>query len=409
MFTRRQFHQLGAAGVAGLMLPRRRVHAAQPSVDAAGNHFSRAPGPASGVALAGVPRGSDAAAVARAVRRAAESVTDFAWLSRGDTVLIKPVCNSGNAYPATTDPVALHAMVRLLKEKGAGRVVVGDMSGVQFVRFQKDSLRGSSRALMVECGVARAAEEAGAELVAFEEAGWDGFVPETPLDGPDWKRPILMPQIAADADHIVLMPRCARHVLAGSTLGLKAAVGWWRTDSRYEYHHDAASFSRKTAEANTIPLLLDKQRLVLTSATEVLSTFGPDQGYIAKPETGLVIASRSVVSHDMVSLAWLLDSQQLATPRADREGVLNDPNQSETIVNLMNRVVTVWLGGGIRGAISAETLERYDLDSVWSDRVLQAAFRIKGGVPELDLAAIDRSVPDALRARLQGAIMPPLA
>ncbi len=74
------------------------------------------------------------------------------------------------------------------------------------------------------------------------------------------------------------MPRCARHVLAGSTLGLKAAVGYWRTDTRLEYHRDAATFQEKTAEGNTVQTLIQKQRLVLTAADKILTSFGPDQG-----------------------------------------------------------------------------------------------------------------------------------
>ena len=114
--------------------------------------------------------------MATAVRRAAEEATDFAWLSRGDSVLIKPVCNSGNTFPATTDPAALHAMILLLKEKGAGRVLVGDMSGVQFVRFQKDSLTGSTRALMKSAGLLQAAEELNLDL----DASW--MVGDAPRD-----------------------------------------------------------------------------------------------------------------------------------------------------------------------------------------------------------------------------------
>jgi uncharacterized protein (DUF362 family) len=53
----------------------------------------------------------------------------------------------------------------------------------------------------------------------------------------------MLPQVLKEADHVVLMPRCARHLLASSTLGLKAAVGWWRHDSRLEYHGKAGSFS----------------------------------------------------------------------------------------------------------------------------------------------------------------------
>lgn len=322
-------------------------------------------------------------------------------MSRGDTVLIKVVCNSGNEYPATTDPVAVNAMVRLLKEKGAGRVIVGDMSGVQFIRFSKDRTSGSSRELMTGNGIAEAAEEAGAEVVAFEEAGWDGFFEDTPVDGQSWSRPIMMPNVLLEADHVILMPRCSRHLLAGSTLGLKAAVGWWRHDSRLEYHHDAGTFSQKTAESNTAASLLAKQRLVLSSATKVLTTFGPDQGFVAEPETGLVMASPSVVAHDMASLAWLLDNQQTATPLDERDSVVDDPNRSELVVNLANRMVNVWLDGGVSSLFTAETLERYDMDMIWDDRVLARAFEISGGVPHLEYAALD--VPDDVQQRLTAA------
>lgn len=389
MLSRRRFHQLAVATGVTMALPRRRARAADPVDPATLRYSDAAP---RGVVLAGVPKGSADEETARAVRRAAEEATDFSWLSRGDVVLIKVASNSGNDYPATTDPVAVRAMVSLLREKGAGRVLVGDMSGVQFIRFSKDGLSGSSRVLMEENGIARAAEEAGAEVVAFEEAGWDGFYDETPEAGESWQAPLLMPGVLREVDHIVLMPRCARHLLAGSTLGLKAAVGWWRHDSRLEYHHDAATFSQKTAESNTAPVLLSKQRLVLSSATKVLTTFGPDQGYVAEPETGLVMASPSVVAHDMASLAWLIENQKIATPAELREGVLSDPNQSETVVNLANRLVNFWLDGSV-SALTAQTLERYDLETIWDDRVLGRAFQISGGVPELEFEAVDVPMP----------------
>jgi uncharacterized protein (DUF362 family) len=145
------------------------------------------------VAVVGVPRGSEQIALESAVRRAALAVTDFGWLSRGDTVLIKPVCNSGRRYPATTDPVALRAMIGLLRERGAGRVIVADMSGVQFIRFGKDHLRGSTRRLMQENGLASTIEAAGGVVHAFEESGWDGFHEEAPRGGARWTAPVMMP------------------------------------------------------------------------------------------------------------------------------------------------------------------------------------------------------------------------
>lgn len=398
--TRRRFGVLVGGGLAGVLVAPRPALAA-PAAPSPPLVY----GTDETVTVVGVPRGAGPEAVAAAVRRAALAATDFSWLGRGDTVMVKPVCNSGNAYPATTDPVALRAMIELLRERGAGRVLVGDMSGVQAVRFSKDHRSGSTRSLMTDAGLARAIAEAGGELRAFEEAGWDAFDPETPAGAADWVGPVLMPRVLREVDHVVLMPRCGRHVLAGSTLGLKAAVGWWRHDSRLEYHRDAATFSAKTAEANWVPSLRDKQRLVLTSATQVLTTFGPDDGHVLVPETGLVIASPSVVAHDMVSLAWLLESRR-ATPAGAREGFMDDPNGSQTFVDLANRVVSYWLGGA-GAAWRTQSLPRYDLATVWDDRVLRRAYAMAGGVPRVALAVDGTPLPAPLHAGLTGAVRLP--
>lgn len=388
--SRREFGGLAAAGACAAMLPGRvRADDAPPS-----GHALRGAAP---VAVAGVAKGSAAEETIRAVRAAAQGASDFSWLSRGDTVLIKPVCNSGNEYPATTDPLAVRAMIGLLKERGAGRVIVADMSGVQFVRFNPDRLTGSTRALLQRNGLAQATEEAGGEVHAFEEAGWDAFFEDTPVAQGAWRAPVMLPAILKEVDHVVLMPRVARHLLAGSTLGLKAAVGWWRHDSRLEYHRDAGTFSEKTADANSVRAVADKQRLVLSSATKVMTTFGPDSGHIAEPETGIVFASPDLVAHDMIGLAWLIENRA-AMDRGQRDGVLDDPNTSETFVNLANRMVTHWLGG-VGAALGAERLRRYDLNRIEDDRVLARAFAT-GARPTLELVDPDGSLPDPLRDRL---------
>lgn len=392
--NRRDFHRLALGAVAGAATASwaSRPHAALAAPSLAASSFGQQ------VALAGVARRSRDADTAAALRRAVLAATDLSWLSRGDTVLIKPVCNSGNVYPATTDPLALQAMIALLQEHGAGRVIVADMSGVQAVRFTQDSLSGSTRALMTSTGMLQAAQAAGAEVHAFEEAGWDGFYDEVPRNGVNWRQPLLLPKILKEVDHVVLMPRCSRHLLAGSTLGLKAAVGWWRHDSRLEYHHDARTFAEKTAESNSTPTLLEKQRLVVSSATKVLTTFGPDEGHVEEPETGLIIASKSVVAHDMVSLAWLLENRA-STPAEKKDGVFDDPNQSPLFVSMANRVVNHFLAGPGK-ALSADALEPWRLATVWDDKVLRRAFDVFGGVPPLELIDANDAVPDAVVSTL---------
>jgi uncharacterized protein (DUF362 family) len=347
------------------------------------------------VALSGTASGS-AEQLRAAVRVAAVAATDFAWLSRGDRVLIKPALNSGKRYPATTSPVAVAAMIELLREKGAGRVLVGDMAGAESIRLSRERVRGSTRRLMQACGMATAVLAAGGELHAFEEGGWDGFYEEKPLAGANWQGGLMMPKVLREVEHIVLMPRCGCHVLTGASLGLKAVVGYWRHDTRLAYHQDASTLREKTAEGNTVPTLLEKQRLVLTAADKILATFGPDDGRVCQPETGLVIASESVVAHDMVSLAWLLEV------RRGMHWIVRNSfmDRSRLLAWIGNRVM-VGLLSDWKTAVASERFVKNGLDAIWEDRTLNHAYRVLGGRPEVELGAANDLVPEDLQGRLR--------
>ncbi len=391
---RRTFLKASAVSLASSVFPLGKAKAAPDSPSLVKPVQS---GPESTVFLAGVVRGSTEKVFKNAVREAAEAATDFSWLSKGDAVFIKPALNSGNPYPATTSPAAVGTMVALLLEKGAGKVIVGDMSGIEHVKLTPEGVRGSSRDLMKACGMAEAAVKAGAELHFPEEAGWNAFHEDMPASGSNWKGGLMMPNILQEVDHIVLMPRCARHVLAGSTLGLKAAVGYWRTDTRLEYHRDAATFQEKTAEGNSVVTLLKKQRLVLTAADKILTSFGPDKGYVMLPETGLMLASESVVAHDMVSLAWLLMNRE-SIPESEKD-MFSDPYESQFVVTIGNHWVVGKLGGWL-AALTPEGLTRNDINSIWDDRVLNRAYQVLGGRPEINMKTANRAVPGEVVGRL---------
>ena len=347
------------------------------------------------VAVAGVAKGSSGVEIKSAVRESALAATDFSWLSKNDTVFIKPALNSGLSYPSTTSPVAIAAMVKLLKEKGADRVIVGDMSGIEYVKLSPTGLSGSTRKLMEASGMAKAAVAAGGELHFFDEAGWNAFYEDPMTAGAHWKNDLMMPNILKEVQHIILMPRCGRHILAGCTLGMKAAVGYWRTDTRLEYHRDASTFHEKTAEANTVRTLLQKQRLVISAADKILTTFGPNEGYVHQPETGLIIASESVVAHDMVSLAWLLENRR-HIPEDKQDGFVDT---SPLVARLANYFVVGKLGGW-KPTIASDTLIKNDLKTIWDDRVLNHAYQISGGVPKLIIAAANSKLPAELKKLL---------
>ena len=336
----------------------------------------------------------------KAIQQVAEASTDFSWLSPDDSVFVKPVVNSGNPYPATTDPHAITAIIRLLKDKGAGRIVVGDLAGIGDVRFYQDHVGGSTRRLMEQTGIAQAILKERGEIYCFEEAGWDAFYPEKPLQGTSWKESLMMPLILKEMDHIILLPRCGRHMMAGSTLGMKASVGYWRTDTRMELHRNAKTFYEKIAEANTVPTLLKKQRLILTVANKILTTFGPNDGYVSQPKTGLIISSSSILAHDMTSLAWLLENRK-NTPE---EELLNYKEINKRFANKSNKNTVLMLGRKRTTSLRSQRLVKEDLETIWDDRVLKQAFTIFDGVPNVVLESANNLVPDGLIRTLQKAV-----
>ena len=392
MMDRRVFLKyLGIATALTASCPAGSFGDSQPSI----NMALTKPGDQTGVALAGVRKGASGQDMKSAVWAAACAATDFSWLHKGDAVFIKPALNSGLAYPSTTSPVAIAAMIELLRQKGAKRVIVGDMSGIDHVRLSPEKLTGSTRRLMEVSGMAEAVTAAGGESHFFEEAGWNAFYEDMPCAGSSWKRGLMMPNILKEVDHIVLMPRCGRHVLAGSTLGLKAAVGYWRPDTRLEYHHDASTFHEKTAEGNTVGTLLTKQRLVLSAADKILTSYGPDKGQVTQPDCGLIMASTSVVAHDMVSLAWLLENRREQTLQG-----LDWIKDNEPLVARFGNSYIVKLLGGWGAMFSSEKFTKNDLQSIGDDRVLNRAYAVLGGVPQVALVDANNAVPEEIRNRL---------
>lgn len=349
------------------------------------------------VTLEAVAKGAGPNTVVAAVKRVAEAASDFSWLSRGDIVFLKPTGNSGKRYPATTSPLAVQAMVSLLQEKGAGRVIMGDKSGVQYVHQDNRGQRGSSRQLFSQNGLHQAARDSGAEVYYFDEAGYAAYFGDH-LEHPKghWQGELMLPDILTKVDHVILLPRVSRHALAGSTLGLKAAVGWLRDDSRLELHRDARSFLEKIVEINDTITLRQKLRLVLTVATKVQTTFGPDRGFAAEPNPGLVFASESLLAHDMVALGWLLWNREYETPAAQLSRI-QDPYQ--TYPGAINRAFVGYIWG-VGELLKSTSYSTRPILSVATDPVLSWAAQLWGGFPHLELHEVMKPLPSSLKKYL---------
>jgi len=89
-----------------------------------------------------------------AIRRALELIGGLDFLHVGDSVLLKLALNSANPFPATTSPVLLSELITLLKDHGAGDIVVADRS-----KYGSDTMH-----CMQETGIYQAAVDRVAQL-----------------------------------------------------------------------------------------------------------------------------------------------------------------------------------------------------------------------------------------------------
>lgn len=221
-----------------------------------------------------------------AITRAIELAGGLDFISPGDSVLLKLALNSPNPFPATTSPLVVAELIKLLKERGAGEIYVGDKSP-----SWQDTL-----ACMEETGIYQAAVDNGAEVIVFED---DDMVHVNPQNAVHWPNGFSIPTFFNQVDHIIALPTLRKHSLANFTMGIKIFVGAIPQNDR-KAMHSSVYFLDRIAE---IPLCTDKIRLSLLDARQGFNSEGPDFGNLIAP--GVIIAGKDYTAVDAVGLALL--------------------------------------------------------------------------------------------------------
>ncbi|MBI3621592.1 MAG: DUF362 domain-containing protein [Nitrospirae bacterium] len=236
-----------------------------------------------GKVLVSVVRGED---VDHMVREAVKLIGGLDRLSvRGKTVLVKPNVLSGEPPPATTNPEAVRSVVRLFREAGAKRVIVGDMSAMMRLPTSKNLER---------TGIARAAREAGAEVIDFDDAEWIELKPPGA-----WLTPsIHIARPVYEADLFVNVPVVKTHRNAVYSICLKNLVGVTHPRHR-PYRVNPAKWEEVIAELN----LAVHPILNIVDATTIMVADGPWEGPSEK--TNLIMASGDRIAADVTGLALI--------------------------------------------------------------------------------------------------------
>lgn len=132
----------------------------------------------------------------------------------GKSILVKPnLLDEIEGDFAATNPKVVSAAIELLKELGAGTIVVGE--GSAFRRDTSSLVRSSGLAKFLEL-----------QSIAFVDLNYDELVAVKVRDG--WIRntdTLWLPKHVLEADLIITIPKLKTHHWAGVTLGIKNLLG----------------------------------------------------------------------------------------------------------------------------------------------------------------------------------------
>jgi uncharacterized protein (DUF362 family) len=329
-----------------------------------------------------------------ALRMAAQKL-DFSWLAPGDSVLIKVASNSGNVHPATTSVAGVRGMVAELKARGAGRVVVADQAGVEWVRLSAAGRFSSTRERWQSNGLG--VLESVAELHFFDDQGFDtGYVKATLPDGHHWPRGMWIAKLVTAVDHIIYMPRIGQHTLAGLTLAQKSAIGFLRDDSRHDLHNDAKDFYAKYADVSYVQEIRQRFRMAVSVAEKVLLHGGPDDGTIYTCNPPMVVASQSLANHDALAASILVTLDKIA-PDAPAGMVYNAafaPLANSAFAGgtaVGTGAAGAWTSSAPASSYVAHTFEQ----GITHDAATQRGWQLTGGQPKSIRIALDGAAPEA--------------
>lgn len=207
-------------------------------------------------------------------------------VEKGDTVLLKPNYNTADPFPGSSDPEFVKAVVEILYEAGASKVIVGERSAYL-----------DTGKVLEKAGVVKVAEGAGAEVRIFGRDGWRVI-----FDRGGWRkvevprglylRKVSVCREALEIEKIVHVPLIKTHHAAEFTGAIKLSMGFVKPFFDQIMFH-LRNLCEKLAEL----CLVIKPDLIIMDARKVFIRGGPAKGELREPN--LILASGNQVAIDV--------------------------------------------------------------------------------------------------------------
>ena len=215
--------------------------------------------------------------IAAGLARALESIGGIgSFISRGDTVLIKP---NLNGTEVCTNGAVVEALIPLVRDAGASNILIGE------------STFGDAKTtdmLFRKTGYAELARKHGVRLVNMNESE----AVETTVARPLAARTLKIAREAVEADAIINVPVMKVHYATGITLCLKNMKGVLVGDEKRRFHE--IGLDKAIVDLNNTI----RPALNIIDATTCMERMGPRGGDPVKMD--LIIAGASAAETDCI-------------------------------------------------------------------------------------------------------------
>jgi uncharacterized protein (DUF362 family) len=200
-------------------------------------------------------------------------------VEKGDVVWVKPNFNTGDLPPGSSDSDFVKAVIELLYEHGASKVVLGESS----------MMSASTRKVFEETGMMKKAEEAGADVVFFDECTWVKV-----STGGKYLKTVSLPAQVLEAKKLVHVCCMKTHKWAKFTLSLKLSVGFMKPNERMLLH--VRHLEEKIADLNMVV----HPNLIIMDGRKCFISGGPACGELRNPS--LIMASGDRIALDVEAI-----------------------------------------------------------------------------------------------------------
>jgi uncharacterized protein (DUF362 family) len=204
---------------------------------------------------------------------------------KGKTILVKPNVVSERRNPTTTNPEVVKALVSILYEEGASEVFVGDMSALWKLPTKRN---------MEKTGIKKAAEEAGAKVVYFED--YDFFNINLPKG--KYINDVGVSEWIFKVDRVINLPVIKTHRSATYTICLKNFIGATHFRQR-PYFVDSGHWEEVVSEIN----MAYSPDLNVVDSTKIMVEGGPWKGQ--EKDTNLIVSSGDRIAADVIGLGMI--------------------------------------------------------------------------------------------------------